>query len=536
MARLLDELVRDRAGEPALADRHRRLDWWALNDRVNRWLRVLRDRGLSAGDTVAVVVGNRVEVFEALLAGLHGGLRVVPVNWHLTAPELRHILTDSASRAVLVDAPRAGAVAAALRPGECPVRLLVGAAEPPVVAAEAPTVAAEAPAVAAGFTAVEPLLAAADGAEPEGQVCGSVMLYTSGTTGAPKGVVNGVFRQGEPLAGVGRLLAYAGLVLKVPATGRALLVGPWYHSAQLYFALLPLLRGCELRIEERFDPERTLRLIDAESINLCHLVPTQFVRLLRLPEPVRRRFAGGSLRRVWHGGGPCGPEVKRRMIEWWGPVVVEYYAATEGGVVTLIEAEEWLARPGSVGRAVPPTRILVVGPDGAELPPGRVGRIFFRRGAAHEFHYHGDPAKTREAHLAPGVYTYGELGYLDDDGYLFLTGRHSQTIVSGGVNVYPAEVEAALLAHEAVQDVAVLGVPDEEFGERVCALVQLTGQGLAAADAPATLDRHCRTRLAGFKVPRVWRVVDRLPRDETGKLRREALRSLAPRPPATART
>lgn len=518
MARLLDELVRDRAGEPALADRHRRLDWWALNDRVNRWLRVLRGCGLSAGDTVAVVAGNRVEVFEALLAGLHGGLRVVPVNWHLTAPELRHILIDSGSRAVLVDAPRAGVVAAALRPGECPVRLLVGAAG------------------AAGCTPVEPLLAAADPAEPDAQVCGSVMLYTSGTTGAPKGVVNGVFRQGEPLAGVGRLLAYAGLVLKVPAAGRAMLVGPWYHSAQLYFALLPLLRGCELRVEERVDPDRTLRLIDAESITVCHLVPTQFVRLLRLPEPVRRRFDGGSLRRVWHGGGPCGPEVKRRMIEWWGPVVVEYYAATEGGVVTLIEAEEWLARPGSVGRAVPPTRILIAGPDGAELPPGRVGRVFFRRGAAHEFHYHGDPAKTREAHLAPGVYTYGELGYVDDDGYLFLTGRHSQTIVSGGVNVYPAEVEAALLAHEAVQDVAVLGVPDEEFGERVCAVVQLTGQGLAAADAPATLDRHCRTRLAGFKVPRVWRVVDRLPRDETGKLRRDALRSLAPRPPAAARS
>ncbi len=507
MAQLLADPAGSGDGAAVIADRRRRLDRAELNGRVNRWVRLLRGRGLAAGDTVAIVLGNRVEAFELLLACLHGGLRAVPVNWHLTAPEIAFLLADSGSRAVVTDEPRLPVVAAALDGIDCPIRLVTGAADTD------------------GFAGVEPLLAGCPAGEPDGQVCGSVMLYTSGTTGVPKGVVNGVFRQGEPLARVGRLLSYAGLVLGIPPTGRALLTGPWYHSAQLYFALLPLLRGCGLHIEERFDPERTLRLIDAESITVCHLVPTQFVRLLRLPEQVRGRFDGGSLRRVWHGGGPCGPEVKRRMIEWWGPVVVEYYAATEGGVVTMIEADEWLAKPGSVGRAIAPTRIHIAGPDGASLPPGAVGRVFFRRGAAHEFHYHGDPVKTRQAHLAPGVYTYGEVGYVDDDGYLFLTGRDSHTIVSGGVNIYPAEVEAALLGHDAVQDVAVLGIPDEEYGERVLAVVQLAG-GLAATDAPATLEAHCRARLAGFKVPRLWRLVERLPRDETGKVRRDAVRAL----------
>jgi long-chain acyl-CoA synthetase len=504
VVQLLAELAASRGTGRAVADERRTLDWAGLNSRVNQWVRVLRDGGLSTGDMIAIVTGNRVETFEVLLACLHTGVTVVPVNWHLVEPEIAYLLADSGSRAVLVDEVRAPTVARVLHGStvDCPVRMVTGSVD------------------VHGFDAVEPVLARAGWDEPPGQCCGSVMLYTSGTTGAPKGVVNGVFRLGEPVARVGRLLSYAGLVLGIPAGSRGLLAGPWYHSAQLFFALLPMLRGCELLIRERFDPAETLRLIDDESVAVCHLVPTQFVRLLRLPGHVRRSFRGTSLRRVWHGGGPCAPEVKRRMIEWWGPVIVEYYAATEGGLVTLIEADEWLAKPGSVGKAIPPTRIHIAGPDGEELPPGCVGRVFFRRALAQDFRYHRAPEKTRAAHLGPGVYTYGELGYLDDDRYLFLTGREHHTIVSGGVNIYPAEIEAALLSHDAVQDAAVVGIPDEEYGERVLAVVELTGDRLAAADAPAVLERHCRTRLAGFKVPRSWRLVDRLPRDETGKLRR----------------
>lgn len=503
MADLLAGMVRSRGHLTAVADEHRCLDWTALDRAVNRWIALLRGRGLSISDRVALVSHNRVEVFEILLACLHAGWTVVPINWHLTATEMAAILRDSACHAVIVDEDHAVVVSDALAEagGADPVRLVLGATDH------------------ASFRAADPLLDAVGDDEPERQCCGSTLLYTSGSTGAPKGVVNGAFPLGAPLSDVDRLLAFGARVLNVPADASALLTGPWYHSAQLYFALLPLLRGCRLVIRRRFDAAETLRLLDEERIEVCHLVPTQFVRLLRLPAAVRAGFDGGSLRRVWHGGGPCAPAVKRRMIDWWGPILTEYYAATEGGVVTQVDSEQWLVRPGTVGRPVPPTRIHIAGPDGEALPAGTVGQVFLRRGPGQDFHYRGDRQLTRSVHLEPGVYTYGDLGYVDEDGYLFLTGRAQDVICSGGVNIHPAEVEAVLLAHPAVRDAAVLGVADEEFGERVLAVVELAGQ----VTVPE-LRRHCRTRLAGFKVPAQWRLVEELPRDETGKLRGDALR------------
>jgi acyl-CoA synthetase (AMP-forming)/AMP-acid ligase II len=377
----------------------------------------------------------------------------------------------------------------------------------------------------AGLAPVEPLLAAAAPGEPADQVCGSLLLYTSGTTGAPKGVVNGLFTTGAPVTRVEALLGYAGHTLGIPADGRILLVGPWYHSAQLFFALLPLLRGSSLVIHGRFDARATLAAIDLHGITMCHLVPTQFVRLLALPAADRADFAGTSLKRVWHGAASCPPDVKRQMIDWWGPVLVEYYAATEGGIVTMIDSVDWLDRPGSVGRPVPPTEVLVVGPDGAELPPGTVGRVYLRRKRRRTFHYHNAPDKTRAAHLDADVFTYGELGRLDADGYLYLTGRETDMILSGGVNIYPAEVESVLLAHPEVRDAAVIGVPDPEFGERVLAVVQPATATADLAELASTLDRHCRATLAGFKVPRRYELTGGLPRDDNGKLRKQVLRA-----------
>ncbi|MFE9655880.1 AMP-binding protein [Micromonospora sp. NPDC006431] len=491
---------------PALADEAGALSWAGLARRVNRWTGLLAGVGVAAGDAVALMLGNRREAVEALLACLHAGVTAVPVNWHLTAPEVTYLLEDSGARLLLVDPPRAEVGAKAAAEAGTVRALVTGDRD------------------AYGLAAAEPALAALDPhAPPVAQKCGQLMIYTSGTTGRPKGVLNGLFVTGAPFDRVTRLLDYATGTLGVPTDGRVLLVGPWYHSAQLFFALLPLLNGAALVLRERFDPVATLAAIDAERITECHLVPTQFVRMLRLDEASRAGFSGASLRRIWHGGGACPPDVKRRMIDWWGPVLVEYYAATEGGVVTLIDSADWLAHPGSVGRAVPPNQILVVDDDGRELDPHQRGRIFIRR-PGRGFRYHNAAEKTRAAHLAPGVFTYGEVGHLDDDGYLYLTGRAQNMIVSGGVNVYPAEVEQVLLRHPEVHDAVVLGVPDDEYGERVAAVVEWKPGG--GQRSWSALDAHCRRHLAGFKVPRCWRSVDAVPREPTGKVRLDQLRTL----------
>jgi acyl-CoA synthetase (AMP-forming)/AMP-acid ligase II len=509
MAELLREMVAVRPHEVAVVDERGSTCWADLDRRVNRWVHVLREQGLAAGDLVAFIAGNRRETVEALLACLHTGLIVVPINWHLTAGEIVYILEDSACRGLLVDEERAGTAAEAVRraAGGRLVRLVIGS-EP-----------------RAGFAAAEPLLAAARRTVPAAQCSGSLMLYTSGTTGHPKGVVNGLLRAGAPLDRVTRLLQYLHAVLGVPERGRVLLVGPWFHSAQLFFSLFPLLSGCELVMRDRSDAAQTLALIDDERITACHLVPTQFFRLLRLAETTRMAFSGESLELIWHGGAPCPLDVKRRMIEWWGPVFTEYYGATEAGVATMIDSTAWLRKPGSVGRAVPPTTIVIVGPSGEALPPNQEGRVFVRRPPDRDFHYHNAPDKTRAAHLGPGVFTFGELGCLDEDGYLFLTGRVTDTIVSGGVNIYPAEVEAVLLTHPAVRDAVVFGVPDEEFGERTKAVVELDpAVPLPAGRVHDMLDYFCRQRLAGFKVPRSYEIVASVPREATGKARRHLLR------------
>lgn len=511
MARLLTPIRRAGVSGEAVRDDRGASGWAEFGARVNAWIHLLRSRGLATGDRVAFLLGNRRETFEAMLACLHTGLVVVPVNARLTAGEARHIMGDAACRAVVTEPRHAAAAMAA-------------AAGAGVPATNALLVGAGAEGACRGLVAVEPLLAGAGVEEPTDQRCGALLLYTSGTTGAPKGVANGLFTMGAPMSRVADRLAVLGRLFGVPEGRRALLVGPWYHSAQLFFSLLPLVRGGGLVIRERFDAAATLADVDRWRIELAHLVPTQLIRLLRLDAATRGAFRGSSLLRVWHGGGPCPIEVKRRMIEWWGPVLVEYYGATEAGIVAMIDSAEWLARPGSVGRPVPSTEVVVVGADGRELGPGEEGTVYVRRRAGAGFHYHNAAEDTRRAYRGPGEFTVGDLGRLDEDGYLYLTGRSPDVIVTGGVNVYPAEVESVLLNHPGVRDAVVVGVPDEEFGERVMAVVELAAGGPARHRAPEALDRHCRSALAGFKVPRAYRFVDRLPRDDAGKVSRRALR------------
>jgi long-chain acyl-CoA synthetase len=308
-------------------------------------------------------------------------------------------------------------------------------------------------------------------------------------------------------------------------SGPHLVAGPMYHAAPLMFAIYDALCGAPLAILPRFDARQTLAWLAQREIAHTHLVPTMFVRLLRLPEQERSAFRAPRLRLVLHGAAPITPAVKRRMIEWWGPVLVEYWGGTEGGVNTLIDSRDWLAHPGSVGRPLPAFEVFAVDADARRLPTGRVGRLVCRDSRwARAFEYHGDPGKTASAHVEPGVFTLGDVGWVDAEGYVFLCGRESHTIISGGVNIYPAEVEEVLLEHPAVLDVGVFGIPDEEWGETVKAAVELAPGHVPSPELEAEILAFAGERLARYKLPRSIDFEEELPRRSSGKLYLRGLR------------
>jgi len=509
MARAFAQTVAARPDAPALVDERGTTTWKTFDARVDRLIHALRGAGLGAGDTVALLTENRREYFEVMAAGMHAGLAVVPVNWHWVARELAYVIDDSDAAALVVDdrhLPVAVEAAAADESARCRLRV--------AMTDDAP----------AGFESYETLLAAAPADEPEEQTAGGPMFYTSGTTGFPKGVRTTLVPAGaDPAVLVMLARAVLGL-FGVPPDGVALLAGPAYHSAQWAFSMLPLVAGQTVVMRHRFDPAETLELIDRHRVTNVHLVPTQFIRLLKLPDAERARFRGDSLVAAIHGAAPCPPEVKRRMLAWWGPKITEYYGGTEGGFLTIITGEEWLRKPGSVGRATPLAEILVVKEDGTLARPNEPGQIYFRSRTGADFHYHKDPAKTEAAHLEPGVGTLGDVGYLDEDGYLFMSDRKIDMIISGGVNIYPAEIESVLVTHTAVADAAVFGIPHEEMGEEVKAAVELVPGATPSEALAAELIAHVRRHLAGYKAPRSIDFEPALPRHPTGKLYKRLLR------------
>lgn len=519
MAELLKPLAERLGDGPAIVEAggpSRTRTWIDLNDRVNKLVNALRAVGLTTGDTVAVLSRNRIEFFEAFLAVAHGGWVGVPVNWHWTADELVHVIEDSGAVVALVDsACRETAVAAMSDPRAHRCRnwwFMSGVDDRDT--ADLPDGAAD----------LEEVLAAHDADEPGDQVGGGPMFYTSGTTGFPKGVKSGLSATGGPVAMLQLISGSFLAMLDVPSGGVTYLNAPAYHSAQWVFSMFPLVNGSTLVMTDTFDPAFALEVIDRHRVTNTHLVPTQFTRLLRLPTDVRDRFDGGSLRVVYHGAAPCPEEVKRQMIDWWGPKISEYYGGTEGGFLTRISADEWLTRPASIGRAVDIVELKVVTESGAEAAVGETGQIYFRSRVGADFEYHDDPEKTRSAHLDDGWGTLGDVGALDEDGYLTLSDRKIDMIISGGVNIYPAEVEGALVAHPAVLDAAVFGVPDDEMGESVRAAVQLVDPAAASDACAEELRAHLRERLASYKTPKVIDFVTELPRTPTGKLLKRQLR------------
>ncbi len=472
-----------------------------LNARANQLVRALRARGLQAGDGVALMCSNRPEFAEVYAAVQRSGLRMTPINWHFTSSEIAYIVNDCGARALIGDVRYAEALlAAAPESPKTDIQLAVGGA-------------------LSGFDRYDEVLEEESTGDLEDPTYGTTMFYTSGTTGRPKGVDRPAsFRSRPGLALVAKHTAYC------RGEDLNLCTGPLYHAAPLAFSLAgPLAAGVGIVLMDGWDSEAALELIERHRITHTHMVPTMFHRLLSLPETVRARHDLSSLRMILHGAAPCPVAIKRALIEWLGPIVYEYYAATEGWG-SFVTSEVWLERPGTVG--IPGSgQVKIAGDNGEGLPPGEVGKIYMRSPPDDRFAYHKDGAKTRDAYDASGEYfTLGDMGYVDEDGYLYLTDRSADVIISGGVNTYPAEVDAVLLSHPSVADCATIGAPNEDWGEEVRAVVELK-PGIAGSEALAReLIRFCRERLAHYKCPRGVDFVDSLPREDSGKIFRRRVR------------
>jgi len=510
MAKLLKPLA-GRLGEtPALSDERGSTSWSELNQRVNRLMAALQDAGLGNGDTLSILSENRREYYECMLAATHLGIRYVPVNWHWIGEEVSYVLENSDSQALIVGEAFGELGRDALAQPDCPeLKLALMMRDK----------------VPEGFQPYEAVLADHSPLEAEATGLGGPMFYTSGTTGRPKGVVSDSFSgEGKPVELM--MLVGQSIVgnLGMPETGRTLLIGPVYHSAQWAFSFLPLLAGNAIVMRHGFEAGETLDLIEEHSITNIHLVPTQFVRLLRVDAARRERFDASSLQAVWHGAAPCSPKTKRAMIDWWGEKISEYYGSTESAIISTIDSAEWLERPGSLGKPLPNLEVRVVKEDGSIAAPGEAGQLYFRNQMGTDFEYHKDPEKTQEAHLEPGVFSVGDIGYLDEEGYLFMSDRKIDMIISGGVNIYPAEIEGVLVSHPAIADAAVFGIPNEEFGEEVKAAVELLPGHIPAEPLVEELKGYCRKHLAGYKMPRSIDFEEKLPRHPTGKLYKRLLR------------
>ena len=483
----------------------------AFFGRYVRAATALRHGGLAQGEVIAVMLRNEPVMLELMLATRWLGARWCPINWHFKAAEVRHILVDSQAKMLVVHADLLEQISGSIPEG---VRVFV--VTPHAHTRRAYGLPDRLPDPRPGAQEWESFRDTAHGPAAEQQVPGSAMVYTSGTTGLPKGI-----RRQPPTAEQLALLAERSRVaLGIGPGMRALVSAPLYHSAPAAYAVQAAASDAHIVIEPRFDAMRTLQLIASERISHLYLVPTMYVRLLRLAEDERRRHDLSSVRFVASAGSPCAAEVKRQMIDWWGPVFHESYAASELGWISHIDSHESLQRPGSAGRAMPGVQLKVLSAEGQELPSGTVGLLHARDPAIPDFTYANNDGARRQLER-DGLWTLGDMGYLDDEGYLYVVDRKSDMVISGGVNIYPAEIEAVLIAMPGVADCAVFGIPDAEFGEALAAAVQLVEH----ADVDATQVREfLRERIADFKVPRVVTFHDELPREDTGKIFKRRLR------------
>ena len=501
MTEVLSPIVAERGEQMALADELRSLTWRELDERLDHiggWFAT----AVPPDASVAIYGRNSVAWYETLLGAMVSTTVVVPVNRHFTAPEVAYVLDDAAVSLLVTDDEHVERARQAVATTGRDIEVVV----------------------VDGRDGIDVHLEGIAPLPTDKQGVGPVMFYTSGTTGQPKGVRSTALERGSSptvVRDVGALMC-AGLGL--PTDGTTLLIGPAYHSAQWALSVFPLLNGAALVTTRAFDAAACLAAIERHHITHFHAVPTQFVRMLQLPPAVRERFDLSSLGLVVHGAAPCAPSVKREMIDWLGPIVTEYYGATEAGFVSTITADEWLERPTSVGRPLPIYEVVVLDDEGERVDLGGEGELWFKSLMGNDFEYHGDPDKTASSHR-DDLFTVGDVGYVDPDGYVHLSDRKIDMIISGGVNIYPAEVEAALTEHSAVAAAAVVGVPNAEFGEEVAAVLELQQGSSWSNQLEQELRSWCRQRLAGYKQPRTYHVRAELPRTETGKVLKREIRS-----------
>jgi long-chain acyl-CoA synthetase len=475
-----------------------------LLGRTNQVVHGLRGLGLQTGDVVATLLPNGVEMFELYLAALQAGWYLVPINHHLIGPEVAYILNDSGAKAfvaherfaeVAVDA----AEEAALPPA---ARLAIGSVP--------------------GFGSFAQLRDSQPTDDPPDRTIGDVMNYTSGTTGNPKGV----FRPLSGLSPEDAALGQCGILFLFgiqPQAGNVHIVGsPMYHTAVMRFSGASIHLGHTVVLMDKWNPEEMLRLIEQYRVTTSHMVPTQFHRLLALPEATRAKYDMSSLQHMIHAAAPCPVDVKHKMIAWWGNAVDEYYAASEGGG-TLVTADEWLLKPGTVGKAWPISEIAIFDDEGNRIEePDVIGTVYMSMQTG-DFSYHKDEKKTQSNRIGK-FFTVGDVGLIDEDGYLFLRDRKIDMIISGGANIYPAEIENILLGFPKVGDVAVFGIPHEDWGEEIKAVVEPAEGTEPSPELAEEILAYCATRLAKFKTPKSIDFTDSMPRDPNGKLYKRKLR------------
>lgn len=488
--------AQEKPNDTALISKRGNRTFVDVNRAANQITRALRRAGIKAGDGIAVICPNTPELVETFAAKQRGGFRWTPVNTRLAPPEAAYIVENCKAKAVFVHADLAYLAWPAGSSPHLRLRFAMGGE-------------------IEGYDRYEDVLAKEDPSDVDHPSMGDGMLYTSGTTGRPKGVIRaGAFAR--PVILRPDLDIY-------PAGAKSvnLLCGPGYHGAPLYWDIMfPQMYGAPIVMMEKFDAEGALAVIDKHRVTHTHMVSTMFHRMLALPEAVRKKYDVSSLRWVFHGAAPISVEVKRAMIDWFGPILWEYFSATEGHGAFFVGSEEWLQKPGTVGKLDPAYGARILDDQGKDCGPNEVGTIFFYNNPANRFEYFGDPEKTKSAHKAGDHFTVGDMGYLDTDGYLFLTGRTAELIIAGGVNIYPQEIDDVLLQHPAVRDVCTIGIPNEE----VRAVISLLPGHRASPELSEDIRAFARGKLAPYKTPRAVDFVDDIPRSEAGKVQRKTVR------------